>query len=73
MFDAQDIHLCTRNTPACATGHIPPGKKMTQQTKVIPMTASQCSLYEFTTFFITRKMTASTASPINVPAPPRRV
>src|SRR5580693_6509581 len=68
--DAQNVHFCARHNPSCPARHIPPGKNITQQMKVMPMTASQCSLYELTTVFISRKTAAPTAGPINVPAPP---
>src|SRR5436190_9880534 len=52
---------------------MPAGKNMTQQIKVMPMMASQCSLYELTTFFISRNTPAPIAGPIKVPAPPSMV
>src|SRR5580700_707995 len=73
-FEAQDSHGRTRrHCNLCKVPHRPPGKNITQQMNVTPMMASQCSLYELTTFFIKRTIAAPMAGPINVPAPPSMV
>ena len=43
--EAQHVHFVqSANAASCMAPHNPPGKNMTQQMKVTPMTASQCSL-----------------------------
>src|SRR5262249_35357266 len=58
-------HSICRNVP-----QMPPGKNSTQPMKTTPMISIQCSLYELTTFFISRNSPVPITGPIRVPAPP---
>src|SRR4051794_21868072 len=74
MIGAQHAHGLRLRSRICRNvPQMPPGKNITQQMKMMPMMASQCSLYELTTFFIRRNTPAPIAGPISVPAPPSMV